>query len=54
LLYLIIEFLVTINLAVISAGLSLTQVEGFNIVLESIPRQFSGISLGMTVLFNLI
>jgi MFS family permease len=48
------EFLLSANLAIIAAGLSLTQVGGFNIVLESTPRQFSGISLGMTVLFNLI
>jgi hypothetical protein len=39
---------------VYSAGLSLTQVGGFDIDLQSTPRQFSGISLGMTVLFNLI
>jgi MFS family permease len=48
------EFLVSANLAIIAAGLSLTQVGGFNIVLETTPRQFSGISLGMTVLFNLV
>jgi MFS family permease len=42
------------TLAIIATGLSLTQVGGFNIVLESTPRQFSGISLGMTVLLNLI
>jgi MFS family permease len=48
------EFLVSANLAIIAAGLSLAQVGGFNIVLETTPRQFSGISLGMTVLFNLI
>jgi len=48
------EFLVTTNLAIIAAGLSLMQVGGFDIVLQSTPRQFSGISLGMTVLFNLI
>jgi MFS family permease len=48
------EFSVSVNLAVIAAGLSLTQVGGFNIVLETTPRQFSGISLGMTVLFNLV
>ena len=45
---------VSANLAIIAAGLSLMQVGGFNIILESTPRQFSGISLGMTVLFNLI
>ena len=30
------------------------QVGGFDIILQSTPRRFSGISLGMTVLFNLI
>ena len=48
------EFLVSANLAIIAGGLSLVQVGGFNIVLETTPRQFSGISLGMTVLFNLV
>ena len=48
------EFLVSANLAIIAAGLSLAQVGGFNIILETTPRQFSGISLGMTVLFNLV
>jgi hypothetical protein len=42
------------SLAIIATGLSLSQVGGFNIVLESTPRQFSGISLGITVLLNLI
>jgi MFS family permease len=42
------------TLAIIATGLSLSQVGGFNIVLETTPRQFSGISLGMTVLLNLI
>ena len=42
------------TLAVIATGLSLSQVGAFNIVLETTPRQFSGISLGMTVLLNLI
>ena len=30
------------------------RVGGYEIVLKSTPKQFSGISLGMTVLFNLI
>ena len=47
-------FLVSTNLAIIAAGLSLMRVGGLNIVLESTPRQFSGISLGMTVLFKMI
>ena len=42
------------TLAIIATGLSLSQVGGFNIVLESTPKQFSGVSLGMTVLLNLI
>src|ERR687897_1635765 len=46
--------LVATNLCVIAGGLSLMQVGGFDIVLQSTPRKFSGISLGMTVLFNLI
>ena len=45
---------VATTLAIIATGLSLTQVGGFNIILEYTPRQFSGISLGMTVLLNLI
>jgi MFS family permease len=47
-------FLVSMNLAIIAAGLSLTRVGGLNIVLESTPPQFSGISLGMTALFKMI
>ena len=45
---------VSTNLALIAGGLSLMQVGGFDIILQSTPRRFSGISLGMTVLFNLI
>ena len=45
---------VATNLAIIAGGLSLMQVGGFDIILQSTPRKFSGISLGMTVLFNLI
>ena len=48
------ESMVAGTLAIIAIGLSLTQVGGFNTILESTPRQFSGISLGMTVLLNLI
>jgi MFS family permease len=42
------------TLTIIATGLSLIQVGAFNIVLESSPRYLSGISLGMTVLLNLI
>ena len=46
--------LVSTNLAIIAGGLSLMQVGGFDIILQTTPRKFSGISLGMTVLFNLV
>lgn len=42
------------TLAIIATGLALIQVGAFNIVLEFSPRHLSGISLGMTVLLNLI
>ncbi|MGB6627563.1 MAG: MFS transporter, partial [Nitrososphaeraceae archaeon] len=48
------EFMIATNLAIISAGLSLTQVGAFNITMEYAPRQFSGVSLGMTVVLVLI
>ncbi|CAD6368844.1 Permeases of the major facilitator superfamily [metagenome] len=48
------EFMLTITLAVIAAGLSLAFIGGFNVVLLSTPIQFAGIALGMTLLLNLI
>ena len=48
------DFSLATTLGVIATGLSLTQVGGFNIILESTPRHLSGMSLGMTVLLNLI
>ncbi len=48
------ESMITITLAMISAGLSLAFVGGFNIVLLSAPIQSTGIALGMTLLLNLI
>jgi MFS family permease len=47
-------YFVSTNLAVIAAGISLMQVGSMNIILESTPRQFSGISLGMTVIFKMV
>jgi MFS family permease len=47
-------FLVSMNLAIIAVGLSLMRVGGLNIILESTPRQSSGISLGMSALFKMI
>ena len=48
------DYMVTITLAVIAAGLSLAFIGGFNIVLLSTPIRFAGIALGMTLLLNLI
>jgi MFS family permease len=47
-------FLLSTNLAIIAVGMSLMRVGGLNIILESTPRQFSGISLGMSALFKMI
>jgi MFS family permease len=48
------EFLITISLAIIAAGLSLTQIGSINIVLVNTPKQSNGVSLGMTTLLYLI
>lgn len=46
--------MVAINLVMISAGLSLINVGAFNVVLQYTPRQFSGISIGISVVIVLI
>ena len=48
------EFLITISLAVIATGLSLTQIGSINIILVNTPKQSNGVSLGMTTLLYLI
>ncbi len=48
------EILVSVNLAIISVGFSLLNTGIFNIILTSTPIQFSGVSLGMTVVINII
>ncbi|MGC1927746.1 MAG: MFS transporter, partial [Candidatus Nitrosopolaris sp.] len=48
------EFLITIPLAVITTGLSLTQIGSINIILVNTPKQSNGVSLGMTTLLYLI
>jgi MFS family permease len=48
------EFIVAINLAIIAGGISLIQVGAFNITMEHTPLQFSGVSLGMSVVLVLI
>ena len=47
-------FVLSANLALIAIGLSFLQVGGFNLAIESTPRQYSGISLGMTVVLHLV
>jgi MFS family permease len=48
------EFMIATNLVMISAGLSLINVGAFNIILQYTPRQFSGISVGISVVIVLI
>ena len=48
------EFLVSINLAILSTGLSLTSVGAMNVIILSTPKQFSGISLGMSSLMRIV
>lgn len=45
------EILITINLAIIATGLSLTQIGTINIILVNTPKQSNGVSLGMTTLY---
>ena len=48
------EILVSVNLGILSTGLSLTSVGAINVIILSTPRQFSGISLGMTSLMRIV
>jgi MFS family permease len=48
------EVAVSLNLAIIAVGISLIQVGAFNITMEYTPIQFSGVSLGMSVVLFLI
>lgn len=48
------ELMIALNLVVISAGLSLTQVGAFNITLQHTPYQFSGVSIGISVVLVLM
>ena len=48
------ELLVSTNLAILSTGLSLTSVGAMNVIILSTPRQFSGVSLGMSTLMRII
>ena len=48
------ELIIAINLAVVAIGISAIQVGAFNITMEYTPRQYSGVSLGMSVVLVLI
>jgi len=48
------EFLLSLNLAIISIGLALTNVGAQNVIILSIPRQNSGASLGMTTFLRIV
>jgi MFS family permease len=48
------ESLVAANLAILSTGLSLTNVGAMNIVMLATPKQSSGVSLGMSTLIRII
>ncbi len=48
------EFLVSANLAILSTGLSLTNVGAMNLVMLATPKQNVGVSLGMSTLIRII
>jgi len=48
------ENMVSIGLAILAAGLSLSITGAFNVILLSVPMQMTGIALGMTLLLNLV
>ena len=48
------EVLISANLAILSIGLSLTSVGAMNVIILTTPKQFTGISLGTTMLMRII
>jgi MFS family permease len=48
------ELLVSVNLGILSTGLSLTSVGAMNVIILSTPRQFTGVSLGMSSLMRIV
>lgn len=48
------ENMVSVGLAILAAGLSLSITGAFNVILLSVPMQMTGIALGMTLLLNLV
>jgi hypothetical protein len=48
------EIGISVNLAILSAGLSLTSVGAMNVIILSTPRQSSGMSLGISSLMRIV
>jgi fucose permease len=48
------EFLVSVDLAILSTGLSLTNVGAMNVIMLASPRKDIGVSLGMSTLIRII
>ena len=48
------ELFISLNLAILSIGLSLTSVGAMNVIILTTPKQFTGISLGTTMLMRII
>jgi len=48
------EFLISLNLAILAIGLSLSSVGAQNVIILSVPRQNSGMSLGMTTFLRIL
>jgi len=48
------ELLVSVNLAILSTGLSLTNVGAMNLIMLLTPKQDVGVSLGMSTLIRII
>lgn len=48
------EIEISASLAILSAGLSLTSVGGMNVIILSTPKQYTGISLGTSMLMRIV
>jgi MFS family permease len=48
------EFLLSLNLGIVAIGISLSSVGAQNVIILSIPRQNSGVSLGMTTFLRIL
>jgi MFS family permease len=48
------EIEISVNLAILSAGLSLTSVGAMNVIILSTPKQYTGISLGTSMLMRIV